>query len=335
MVFVKVRETYDLHTIKNKISIIGIHTPKAPIVKRNYPGLLMQCKSWRPVSCDVKIACASMLPLDPQGIGLTDGDVAPEDVFNPILYKACSNFSMDQLEKLINSLAEGAQWGARGDSVDSTNDGLTSDDFNIYYGLLSDTHGWKHASAQSGLVMNDLRPLVYEKVYTTGSTGIGSSSGSYADGIPADGPEYALLANSVRQSITEQSFKGKAKPMPWLPTTVAVPQGTNPSTVEASVAGFGNAAIVNATTGVIAPRIFCGVIVVPPSRLHQLFYRLVCEWTLEFSGIRSFQEITSWNGIGAIGSAQHVMDYDFSSKLMTEETDLIDTSEDSGIHKVM
>lgn len=336
MVFVKVRETYDLHTIQNKMSIIGIHTPKAPIVKRNFPGLLLQCKAYRPVSCDVKLACASMLPLDPQGVGLAEGDVAPEDVFNPILYKACSNFSMDQVEKLVNSLAEGAQWGARGDSLDSLNDGLTDDDFNIYYGLLADAHGWKHANPQSGLAMTGLRPLVYEKVYTTGSTGIGSSSGSFADGIPADVPEYALLGNGNRQQVAEQSFKGKAKPMPWLPTTVAVPSGTSPPAVGTSVAGFGIQSPQNAEIGVLAPRIFCGVIIVPPSRLHQLFYRLVCEWTLEFSSIRSFQEISTWVGLGAFGSAQHIMDYDFSnSKMFSEETDLVSTSEDSGIHKVM
>lgn len=336
MVFVKVRETYDLHTIQNKMSIIGIHTPKAPIVKRNFPGLLIQCKAYRPVSCDVKLACASMLPLDPQGVGLAEGDVAPEDVFNPILYKACSNFSMDQIEKLVNSLQEGAQWGARGDTLDSLNDGLTTDDFDIYYGLLSDAHGWKHANPQSGLAMTGLRPLVYEKVYTTGSTGIGSSSGSYTEGIPAEIPEYAILGNGNRQLVYEQSFKGKAKPMPWLPSTVAVPSGTNPPIVEDSVAGFNNTAIQNAEVGVLAPRIFCGVIIVPPSRLHQLFYRLVCEWTLEFSSIRSFQEIVTWSGLAGFGSSQHIMDYDFSnSKMLSEDTDLVSTSDDSGIHKVM
>lgn len=340
MVFVKVRETYDLHTIQNKMSIIGIHTPKARIVKRNYPGLLLQCKAWRPVSCDVKMACASMLPLDPLGIGTTEGDVAPEDVFNPILYKACSNFSMSQIEKLINSLAEGAQWTSRGDSLDATNDGLTENDFNIYYGLLADTTSWKHANPQSGLTMASLRPLVYDKVYTTGSTGISSSGGDFYDGIPADGPEYALLGNNTRQSVTEQSFKGKAKPMPWLPTTVAVPSSGQGSFLESAPAGFpsnaNNLQPTNPQTGVISPRIFCGVICVPPSRRHQLFYRLVCEWTLEFSGIRSFPEIASWTGLGYIGTAQHIMDYDFSdSKMLTEDTDLVSTSEDSGIHKVM
>ena len=102
MVFVKVRETYDLHTVRNKMSVIAIHTPKPQILKNNFPGLLMQCKSYRPFSCDVRLACASVLPVDPQGVGLSEGDVAPEDMFNPILYSAMSNFGMSQLEARIN-----------------------------------------------------------------------------------------------------------------------------------------------------------------------------------------------------------------------------------------
>ena len=104
MVVVKVRETYDLHTTQNKMTVIAIHTPKPDIIKRNYPGLLMQCKMYRPVSADVRVACASVLHLDPLGVGTSPGDVAPEDVFNPILYKAMSNKGMSQLEARINGM---------------------------------------------------------------------------------------------------------------------------------------------------------------------------------------------------------------------------------------
>ena len=55
MVFVKVRETYDLHTVKNKMTVIGVHTPKPDIIKKNFPGLLMQCRAYRPVSCDIPL----------------------------------------------------------------------------------------------------------------------------------------------------------------------------------------------------------------------------------------------------------------------------------------
>lgn len=330
MVFVKVRETYDLHTIQNKMSVIGIHTPKAQIIKRNYPGLLMQCRAYRPVSCDVRLACASMLPLDPQGVGLTEGDVAPEDVFNPILYKAVSNFSMSQIEAFINR-ANTSSWVTRGDSLDATNDGLTSDDFDIYYGLLADTNAWKHASPQAGLSMSKLRPRVYEMVYNTGE-----NSGD-ASGVPNSNPYFPQPDDTTQFAQNIQQWRGESKPMPWLNCTAPAPlTGSGFSFNAPGFAADADAGIPsNYQTSVPAPKVYCGVIIVPPSRLHQLFYRLVCEWTLEFSSIRSLGEIASFAGLGRIGGAQHVQDYSFDSKMLPDSTDLVDVTEDSGIHKVM
>lgn len=332
MVFVKVRETYDLHTIQNKMSVIGIHTPKAGIIKRNYPGLLMQCKAYRPVSCDVKLACASVLPMDPLGVGTEVGDVAPEDLFNPILYKAVSNFSMSQIEAYIHG--NYANWVTRGDSLDATNDGLTSDDFQIYYGLLSDTNNWKHANPQSGLSMASLRPLVYEQVYNIGGNGVTDRAGQ---GVVTG--QTVVLPDGSTVTVSPQSFRGKAKEIPWLNCTTPIVLS---SSLKEDVPGFdyGNSTSdvipKNQQEGVPAPKIYCGIIIVPPSRLHQLFYRMVVEWTLEFSSIRSMHEITGYAGLQSIGSAQHVIDYDFGeSKVLTESTDFVDTSEDTGIHKVM
>lgn len=332
MVFVKVRETYDLHTLQNKMTVIGVHTPKAGIIKRNYPGLLMQCKSYRPVSCDIRLACASMLPLDPQGVGLGEGDVAPEDVFNPILYKAVSNFSMSQIEAFIHGNYNG--WTSSGDSLDSTNDGLTSDDFNIYYGLLADTHGWKHANPQAGLSMENVRPLVYEQVYNLGGVGVTDRAGvGVAANINIPTPDGTYM------SIGANSFRGKAKEMPWLNCTTGF---VGSGTLNTAAPGFdyGNSTSdplpVNAQLGVPAPKIMCACICIPPSRLHQLFFRMVVEWTLEFSSIRSLGEITTFAGLAQIGNSQHVIDYDFGeSKILAAETDFVDTTDESGIHKVM
>lgn len=333
MVFVKVRETYDLHTIKNKMSVIGIHTPNAGIIKRNFPGLLMQCKAYKPVSCDVKLACASVLPLDPLGVGTDAEDVAPEDVFNPLLYKAVSNFSMSQIESFIH--ANYAGWTARGDSLDATNDGVLSDDFDLYYGFLSDVHGWKHANPQSGLMMRDLKPLVYEQVYSLGGNGVTDRQGA----IPQAG-QIVPMPDGTYASVGALSFRGKAKSMPWLNTTTGL-VASNALKAVAPGFDFGNSTTdpepVNAQTGVPAPKIYCGLIIVPPSKLHELYYRMVVEWTLEFSQIRPLSEITTFAGVAQVGAAQHVIDYDFGeSKVLTDsDVDLVDTTDGSGIHKVM
>lgn len=329
MVFVKVRETYDLHTLPNKMTVIGVHTPKEAIIKRNYPGLLMQCKMYRPVKCDIKMACASMLPLDPLGVGTTEGDVAPEDVFNPILYKTVSNKSMDLIEQFINKEND-TVWTSRGDSLDATNNGLLTDDFDLYYGLLSNTHDWKHANPQSGLQMNNVVPLVYEVLYNIGENNPGQNTNASA-------PD-AIGVDDSPQQITQSFFKGKAHPIPFMNCTV--PQRASSTSVNNVYTGFNAQVsagrISNFQVGVPAPKVMCACLIVPPSRRHQLFYRLVCEWTLEFTAVRSIQEITNWSGVASVGNAQHVMDYDFgNSKLLAESTDLVDTSEDSGIKKVM
>lgn len=308
MVFVKVRETYDLHTTKNKMTVIGIHTPKPDIIKRNYPGLLMQCRAYRPVSADVRIACASMLPLDPQGIGTADGDVAPEDVFNPILYKAMSNKGMSQLEARINYLNGGSQsLDVDGSTASVEVDNFTSlgDEFPIYYGLLSNTHDWKHANPQAGLSMSGLRPLVYELVYNIGDTSVGT--GLNAGGAPtapdADG-------NLVPISVGRQAIVGKAKEMPFLNCTV-FSKTANGGVAES---GFTGTNIVgNGEIEVPWINIVCGCIIVPPSRLHELFYRMVVEWTIEFSALRPLSEIATLGGLGTIGAATHYQNYSYSA----------------------
>lgn len=303
MVFVKVRETYDLHTTKNKMTVIGIHTPKPDIIKKNYPGLLMQCRAYRPVSADVRIACASMQPLDPQGVGTSDGDVAPEDVFNPILYKAMSNKGMAQLEARINQLilSGNAQLDVDGNTAGIDVDTVTnkSDEFPIYYGLLSNTHDWKHANPQAGLSMSSLRPLVYEMVYNIGDTS--GTSGSYAypqaDGIQAVSNITGII--------------GKAKEMPFINCTAY--------SLQANDSGHASSGFPNPQSPenceIIVPwiNVVCGCIIVPPSRLHELFYRMVVEWTIEFSALRPIGEIANWDGLSQIGNASHYQNYSYAA----------------------
>ena len=225
MVFVKVRETYDLHTVKNKMSVIAIHTPDSKIIKANFPGLLMQCKAYRPYSCDVRVACASVLPVDPLGVGLAEGDVAPEDLFNPILYKACSNFGMSQIEARIASYPNNVDASdVNGNSAVVDVDSLTNltDEFKVYYGLLSNAHQWKHANPQAGLEMKGLKPLVYEMLYSVGDNTAAQNQSSNASMPNQDGSLGV---------VSGWSFKGNSKPMPMINTSAySSASQTNPFT---------------------------------------------------------------------------------------------------------
>lgn len=306
MVVVKVRETYDLHTIRNKMSVIAIHTPDPDIIKRNWSGLLMNCKFYRPLEANVTIACASMQSADPLQVGTVEGEIAPEDLFNPILAKACTNESFSLLETRILNLGVGVtEAETNGDTatVDSNNATPYADDFAVYYGLLSDAHGWRHANPQVGLSMTGLRPLVHEVLANFG-TGNMVNAGTPAEGIYSPG---LAGSGSFATQITPSFMRGNAKPMPRIPTT------SFPATNTVAVAGFNTPSGLNynAATIVNSLRTVVAGIIIPPSRLHELYYRMVVEWSIEFSEIRTLSEIASWAGLESLGNATHFSDYDF------------------------
>lgn len=310
--FVKVRETYDLHTTKNKMTVIGIHTPKPDIIKRNYPGLLMQCKAYRPVSADVRIACASVLPLDPQGVGLAEGDVAPEDIFNPILYKAMSNKGMSQLEAKINYMCHNPAnptVDVDGSSAAVDVDNLTSglpDEFGVYYALLANMHDWKHANPQSGLQMKSLKPLVYEMVYNVGDQDVSAAGLAKPDEYAAAGALGQRITGTVRGIL------GKAKQMPFINCTSYSYDSSDAGSYAAPGFPVADVGASNASVEVPWINVVCGAIIVPPSRLHELFYRMIVEWTIEFSQIRSLSDLVTWGGVSALGNAEYHRNYDYS-----------------------
>lgn len=342
MVFVKVRETYDLHTLPNKMTVIGIHTPANDIIKKNYPGLLMQCKMYRPVSCDVRVACASMLPVDPLQVSTAEGDIAPEDLFNPILYKTMTNVGMSQIEARVHAYRDNSTGIGVGNTADYTLTEMTSatDEFPLYYGLLSDTNGWRHASAQSGFSMTGVKPLVSEILVSNGQNrNDGDVLGTNLQNITGFA---APAADGTSTAFNSVVFKGNSKPMPFINTTSYSVSSTIANT--SSSIGFPNT-VYNDSVIVPAPKLYCACIIVPPSRLHQLFYRMVVEWTLEFTKIRSICELMDWNGLATLGNATHYQSYDYSNakQALVEDAEKVDeisndtsmVSTDADIQKVM
>lgn len=305
MVFVKVRETYDLHTITNKMTLIGIHTPDAKIIKANWPGFLMNTKFYRPHSCDVAIACASVQPADPLQVGTAVGEIAPEDLMNPILYKASTNEGFELIESnvLRMSTVEPSTDSANGATaaVDSSVQNLGTDDFNAYYGLLSDAHGWRHAMPQAGLLMTNLRPFVHGIYATFGGVPTNNSLTSGVN-VPNEG-----LSPTTVSALTPQWMRGSARPMPRIPCTQF---GTNMNPV---AEGFSSDPLGNSQDSVPIARTNVATIVIPPSRLHSLYFRMVVTWTIEFTEIRSAIELTNWTTLGNMGAIYHLQDYSFET----------------------
>lgn len=346
MVVCSFTETYDLSTKTGRMTLIGIHTPSRGIFQRLYPGFLMQYSKVRILSQDVAVACASMLPADPLQVGVASGEIAPEDLFNPILYKAASNDSWSTLEARINGFTTNDEDGlsAKGFSADVSKEHTTSlgDEFGVYYSLLSDRRGWRIANPQAGLTMTSLTPLVFEKWY---SHGVNSTSADFPDsgtGIYYNDTTEALSTVGV----PARTMRGSAHAMPAFNTTVITGidgAGSSAYCENGEKQHYPNDS--NFTKGYpvnfqadmpYIPKVMTGCIIVPPSRLHQLYYRMTITTHVEFSEPRSMVDVTSFGQMhSAVAPAVYFKDYTFTSKLLTNEESTVDVSEDATVTKIM
>lgn len=343
MVTVTVSETYDLSTKPNKMSLLGIHTPPLSFVRKMWPGLFLNFKMVKYLSCDISLACASVLPADPSQIGVEAGAIAPVDMLNPILFKAVSNESMSTLEtRLAGMYPNSTEATVKGQSLVVTKDNATNleDEFPVYYGLLSNRDGWRVAMPQQGLSMTDLVPLVFEKLYNNGtmSGAVENTSADVYPGLKSDGTIVAYQSYAV---------KGNARLMPAINTTV-FPTGTLATTnavpgytadhIPDSVDVGGYPAVAQTVTPLVPPT-YVAAIVMPPSKLQTLYYRMVVRWKMEFSGLRPISEITDWpGGLAATSTATYFSDYTFGSAVSgtksIAETSMVSTA-DANIEKIM
>lgn len=314
MTTVRITETYDLSTRLNKMGMIGIHTPSTATIKGLYPGLWDSHKFIRFVKCDVSLACASMLPADPLQIGTEAGSIAPQDMFNPILYRAVTNESFDMILGRMNTLLPRATL-ATGHNTNVSPEvfGNLSQSSQIYYSLLSE-RGWRKAMPQSGLSIRGLRPLVFPVMNAFGNQLGLSGNGTLNGALPLVDDSGEITTPSNMNAY----FRGKARRMPRLPT----------KSVIQSVSEF-------APSDSSLPCTFVACLIMPPSKLHQLYYRLRVSWTISFEGVRSINEYGSISDIH-YASGYVYQEYMASSKQEDmEKDDSTVASNDMDMERIM
>lgn len=341
---VTISETYDLSTKVNKMSLVAIHTPKKEIIQRLYPGLCMNYKYCHIDGIDVALASASVLPASPDQLGLDVDDIAPQDMFNPILYKAVSNDSFSTLEARIQMIARGATDPAvltSGQMADIAKDDVTgqTDDFGVYYSLLSTPDGFKTAHPQRGLAMRNLVPLVFEKYYNIGEN---ANAIQNVGSVPALGAGSGTSGSRpiTVQNATVYEMRGRPHRMPRFNTTyITVPVGSDVNTA-ASGSGTRDSGMVDAplntqvNMATILP-VMCGVILLPPAKRTLMFYRLHVRVRISFSEVRPITDVASFSGMAsAIAPVAYHTDYADQSKDMDKSTDLVDVK-DADLEKIM
>lgn len=316
---VTLSETYDLRTQLNKMTLIGIHTPKKDLIMKTYPGLVMNSRYCRIKGIDVVLSAVSNLPVSPDQVGAGADQIAPQDMLNPILYKAVSNDSMSVLEMRLHGL-NGTD-DEVGQMVNYTPGHVSDleDEFGLYYSFLQDRDGFKIAHPQQGLSMKHLVPLVFEKYYNVGEN-VNNTNDLYRNlnGDPL-----------VIGTPTAQAMRGRAHPMPRFNTTYLRPN------TDAVANGMGAGTPQNRQTDMpdILP-VYVAMILMPPSVRCLMYYRMRVTCHLSFEEIRPIQDITSFELLSSVyAPLVYHSDYGEQTKAFPNATDMVDTTAD--IQKIM
>lgn len=160
----KYQEIYDINTVSNEVSIIGIHTPVGSKPRALLAGFYQQFRKFKYKGCSVVGTPAQRLGLQMTDITVEAGTsgVNPKDVFNPALVRGCHG---DNLTAALNSIYKGSfeQEGSsigmdqHGVSVKPTGD-LTWEQ--MYYRMLQDP-SFKKFNLSSGIKLGGLHPMIY------------------------------------------------------------------------------------------------------------------------------------------------------------------------------
>lgn len=325
-VYTSVTEVYDLHTQVGKIGLIGIHTPTMANIQNHYTGLMMNFKFLKLLGCDINLACASVLPMDPLQLGFEAGQqMDPRDLFNPLLYTAVSNDSMNTLVSTIYE--ETGNTPLQGDSVNYLEDALsgtyeseddlqetvkvTADPYKVYYSLLS-SEGFRKAMPQAGLRMSNLIPLVHPVATTKAIAYDGQLNPLTAikDGIPARQQSWDPSDKSRNFAISL-----KPVPMPAINCSQVYQDsvGTNPNDVEQQYPSA-------------CPPCYVGAIITPPSYSQQLYYRMTVTWKLCFMDLRDGFDTMSVNMLQDLSEQLYKTDYETQSATMALRGGSVDVS---------
>lgn len=319
MVTVKISETYDLSTKVDTMGIIGIHTPSIAQVQKVWGNLLNSFKFMKFVGCDVTMACASMLPADPLQIGVEAGKIAPQDMFNPILFKAVSNDSYNTIQARIMNADPISAGNYDGSLVREEYD--ESNAFNVYYGLLADPDGWRKAMPQSGLQMTGLYPIVYSVVNTYGNQVMHNADGVITEPLDEVAGADTTIVDAPFKAFT---FRGPSMRMPAIPTkmlTHVIATGDFP---------YEGTSLMDTQI----PPTYVGCIITPPAKLNVLYYRLKVTWHIEFSGLISKLEFGTMSEIAQVGNTTYGTDYTSQSSKMDALTSSVDVK-DADVELVM
>lgn len=303
-------ETYDLNTINGSLSLLAIHTPQSATLKSMFHGLYENYSKMKVLGCNFKLVCASRQELDPTLVGMSDGQIDPRDVLNPILFKACTGEGINALVDQIYNHAEADNILAASSvdhHIDSNSSALTA-----YYSLLSDD-SWRKEHPQRGITVMGLKPFVHKVVTTqpfkwsvaptatpnNGSNdqprfdGKTSGAGSSFFGPGAQSGSATYSTDPINPSVF---ISNGLTDMPWMDT--AYSKVCTYSDASGTSQGSAKAFVLQSNI----PRIYMGCLILPPSvsSTMKLFFRMQIVWHIAFKDFRPATDLRPVDAPGPI-----------------------------------
>lgn len=262
----KYQEIYDINTVSDQVSIIGIHTPTGTKPRQMLAGFFTQFRKYKYAGCSVVATPAQRLGLNLAQISTEAGasTVNPKDVFNPALVRGCHG---DNLNSALNSIYNGA--------FENEGSSLGLDDHSwavaptgtvtweqMYYRMLQDP-SFKKFNLNSGIKLSGLRPMVYNVAsnHQIVPNETSANVGQIVSGTGSDG-EFGFSSDTIgtladgsgsAASVLPQFMTNRLQTLGWLDTRQVINSKTTTSS-DRVVPGY--------TT---LPRIFMSLIVLPPA----------------------------------------------------------------------
>lgn len=314
-------EIIDLQTINGQTSIIGIHTPTGLGPYQKLAGFFRSFRKFRYKGISrILMVPAANLPVDPLGLtgvqGTTDL-MDPRDALNPIEFHGCHGESLDQV---LNQFYVNNGTGTPQDDITNPSPGFIStsadkvDVANVvssvpYYRYLTDP-SWKKFGIQSGVRLSRLHPLTWKVARTmpmlpgSSSPGTGQIRGTGATteqaGVQTNSAvvpvnvatypkgELPIVKASDGSYVTSfvQEFTNGVAPLGWLPTVTFGTAGVNNDEISQSAPQL-----------TILPKIFMGMLVLPPAYNVEQYFRMSIRHVFEF---REFTQSLGGFGYGEI-----------------------------------
>lgn len=262
----KYQEIYDINTVSNKVSVIGIHTPVGAKPRQMLAGFFTQFRKYKYSGCSVVATPAQRLGLNLAQLSTEAGasTVNPKDVFNPMLVRGCHG---DNLGAALNSIYKGS-FTSEGSSL-----GLDQDTDTVvpvgtltweqmYYRMLQDP-SFKKFSMSSGLKLSGLHPLIYnvatnmQLMPTQADANVGKlvydadGNQSFESGTFGSVPGGV---STTKVDVTPQFMTNRLQSLGWLDTRQII------NSVDKN---HGNAGVPQYT---VLPKIFMAAIVLPMAK---------------------------------------------------------------------